>query len=62
MEIEKELLSRFDGLKEHLFQAEQENTDPTAVAAIMHSEIDACLDRLNGIKSELTYAWQERST
>jgi hypothetical protein len=51
--IEAELLSRFNALKEHLARAEQQTSDPADAIARIHAEIDACLDRLNRIKVEL---------
>jgi hypothetical protein len=53
LDIEKELLSRFNALTEYLLRADQEQADPTQAAQLMHAEIDVCLDRLNRIKVEL---------
>jgi hypothetical protein len=53
LDIEKQLLSKFNALNEHLVRAEQANSDPAEVAEVMRTEIDSCLDRLNQVKVEL---------
>jgi hypothetical protein len=53
LDIENQLLSKFNALKEHFIRAEQDDSDPAEVAEVMRTEIDACLDRLNRVKMEL---------
>jgi hypothetical protein len=54
LDIEAELVSRFNAMRDELAQAEQQVSDPAEAVSRIHLEIDVCLDRLNRIKVELT--------